>query len=206
MIAAWGKALIRGIAGALVVSIVSSCALLSPAKIERQKDVLSRMPLELPQKKTHAATLLVFPPETQPIYDTTQMAYSIRPYQVAYFSEHEWGETPSQMLQPLLVRTLQNTHYFIAVLTPPYPGRYSYALRTEILEFTQDFTAEPATLLLSLRFRLSDGAENRVIAIKEILLREPVQQKTPNAGVEAANDATAKALQEVASFVLKNTE
>jgi cholesterol transport system auxiliary component len=110
------------------------------------------------------------------------------------------------MLQPLLVRTLQNTHYFRAVLTPPYSGRYTYSLRTEILELMQDFTSEPATLQLSLRVRLSNDTANRIIATKEISLREPMQQKTPYAGVMAANDATAKALQKVTEFVLEKTD
>jgi len=206
MKAVWGRVMIRVMVAALGVPTVSGCALLSPAKIETKKEVLSKMPPEFPQKQPHTATVLVYPPETQPIYDTTRMAYTIQPYQVAYFRDYEWGETPSQMLQPLLVRTLQNTHYFSAVLTPPHPGRYTYALRTEILELTQDFTSEPTTLLLSLRVSLTDGAANRVIASKEILLREPMQQKTPYAGVVAANDATAKALQEVAKFVLEATD
>jgi cholesterol transport system auxiliary component len=197
----------RAMVGVLIATlVVSGCALLAPAKVETSRDMLNKIPLELPQRKTSAATLLVFPPDTKPIYDTTQMAYTTQAYQLAYFSQHEWGGTPSQMLQPLLVKTLENTHAFNAVLTPPYPGRYRYALRTEILELTQDFTSEAATLQLSLRFQLSDGATNRVIATKEISLREPMQQKTPYAGVVAANDATAKALQELAKFVLEKAD
>jgi cholesterol transport system auxiliary component len=196
----------RVIVVALSVPTASSCAPLSPARIETKKEVLNKIPPALPQQETRAVTLLVFPPETSPLYDTTQIAYTIRPYQIAYFSQHEWGETPSRMLQPLLVRTLQNTHYFRAVLKPPYSGRYTYSLRTEILELMQDFTSEPATLQLSLRVRLSNDTANRIIATKEISLREPMQQKTPYAGVMAANDATAKALQKVTEFVLEKTD
>jgi cholesterol transport system auxiliary component len=134
------------------------------------------------------------------------MVYRDRPHQVAYFGQHEWAETPSQMLHPLVVKTLENTRYFRAVLTPPYTGRYTYALRTEILELTQDFTSQPATLLLSMRLQLTDAAAAHVIATKEISLREPMQQKTPYAGVAAANEATAKALQEVAVFVLEKAD
>lgn len=197
-----------GVVGALatlVETTLSGCSLLLPVKTETRKDVLSKMPADLPQQKTRAATLLVFAPQTQPLYDTTRMAYTVRAYQVDYFSQHEWGETPSQMLQPLLVGALQNTHAFSAVLIPPYAGRYHYALRTEILELRQDFTSEPAVLQLSLRFQLSDDTADRVIATKEISLREPMQQRTPYAGVVAANDATAKALQEMVRFVLDKT-
>jgi len=181
----------------------AGCAFLSPPDAEPTTAVLSKMPTEVPRRNSRPITLLVFPPETSPVYDTTQMAYTLRPYEVAYFSRHEWGQTPSRMLQPLLVRTLEATGYFTAVLTPPYAGRYSYALRTEILQLTQDFTSDPAALQLSLRVQLTDNATGRLVATKEISVREPMQQKTPYAGVVAANEATAKALQQVAAFVLE---
>jgi cholesterol transport system auxiliary component len=199
----------RALLGALIalgVTMVSSCALLSPAKVETSKEVLNKLPPDLPRRETRAATLLVFPPESKPIHGTTQMAYTTQTYQLAYFSQHEWADTPSRMLHPLLVGTLENTHAFKAVLTPPHPGRYGYALRTEILDLIQDFTSEPATLRLSLRVQLSDGASNRVIATKEISLREPMRQRTPYAGVVAANDAVAKALRELAEFVIEKTD
>jgi cholesterol transport system auxiliary component len=185
---------------------VASCTLLSPAKTTTDKAVLNQIPLELPHRESHGGTLLVFPPQTESIYDTTQMVYRERPHQIAYFGQNEWADTPSHMIQPLLVKALENTGYFRAVLTPPYTGGYTHALRTEILELTQDFTAEPATLLLSLRLQLTDAPAARVLATKEISLREPMQQKTPHAGVAAANEATAKALREVAAFVLEKAD
>jgi cholesterol transport system auxiliary component len=194
----------------MVMLAMAGCTVLSPVDIETTKALITKLPPDLaprlPQLKTRAATLLVLPPETRPIYDTTQMAYTVRPYQIDYFSRNEWGATPSQMLQPLLVQTLENSHAFSAVLVPPYSGSYNYVLRTEILELTQDFTSEPAALQLTLRFQLNNGTSNRLIASKEISLREPMQQKTPHAGVVAANDAVAKALREAASFVLDKTQ
>ena len=186
---------------ALSVTLSTGCALLTPATVETQREMLTRVPVALAEGKTHPATLLVFPPETSAVYDTTQMAYTIRPYQIAYFSRTEWGERPPQMIHPLLVQTLQNAGYFSAVVTPPFTGRYTHALRTEILALEQDFTSEPATLRLALRVQLVARASNRVIATKEIDVREPMQEKTPHGGAIAANDATAKALKEVAEFV-----
>ena len=191
---------------ALAATLVSGCSLFSPVKDEIRVGVIDRLPLELPQRETHPATLLVLPPAINPVYDTVRMAYRTRPYQVDYFSRHEWGASPAQMLLPLLARTLENTHYFRAVLTPPYFGPYSYALRTEILELTQDFTTVPATLNFSLRVQLVDGASNRIISSRVISLREPMLQETPYAGVVAANDATAQALQQIAGFVLENVQ
>jgi len=187
-----------------VLAIASGCTLFSPAQPEIRKQVLSEMPLELPVERTRAASLLVSVPQAQPIYDTTQMVYSIRPYEIGYFSQTEWAEKPSRMIQGLLVQTLRNTRYFSAVLTPPHSGRYTHVLRSEILELRQDFTSQPPMLQLAMRFQLS-GATGQVIASKEITVREPMREKTASAGVVAANDATAKLLRELARFVLEKS-
>jgi cholesterol transport system auxiliary component len=198
----WTKLLATACGAALLLAMMPGCALLAPARAETRKLLLNKMAAELPQRPSQGAVIVVFPPRAGPTYDTTQIAYISRPYEIAYFSEHEWAETPAQMLHPLLVRTLQDTHFFSAVLAPPYPGRYHYALRTEIRELVADFSSQPAAMQLSLRFDLSDAATSRVIASKDISIRKPMQMMTPYGGVIAANEGTAKALLELARFVL----
>jgi len=186
---------------------ITGCALLStPPKVNIEKAVLTEVPLDPPQRTTRGDTVLVFPPKTTALYDTTQMAYSTQPHEVAYFSEREWGETPSQMLYPLVVRTLENTHAFRAVLTEPFAARYTYALRTEILELIEDFRSDSASLVLSLRFQLTDYGAKTLIATKEVSVREPMHERNSYAGVMAANEATAKALQQMAQYVLQATD
>jgi cholesterol transport system auxiliary component len=198
------------IAMALGVSSLPGCALLSAAKVDDTRTFMLK-PLapdlpDLPQARhCTAATLLVFPPRAQAIYDTTQMAYTTQAHQIAHFARHEWADTPSRTLLPLLVRALQNTRCFNPVVTPPYTYHYTQALRTDLVELLQDFTSQPATLRLVLRAQLSDDATSRVIASREVVLREPLSQETAEAGVIAANRATARALQEVVTFVLAAT-
>lgn len=184
--------------------MLPGCALLSPARTETSKALLQKLPAEVPQRAAHDAVLLVYPPQTARPYDTTQMAYTLQPYDVAYFSQHEWGATPAHMLQPLLVATFEKTHFFSAVVTPPYLGPYKYALRTEIRDLVADFTSQNAAVQLSLRFQLSEGASGGIVATREITIREPMRDRTPYAAVVAANDATAKGLLELAGFVLEN--
>lgn len=194
---------------ALVTAYLAAtgCTLLStPPKVAVEKAVLTEVPNDPPQRTSCRDTLLVFRPNTTPLYDTTQMAYRTQPHQVAYFGEREWGETPSQMLYPLVVRTLENTHAFRAVLTEPFAARYSYALRTEILELIQDFKPDSASIVLSLRFQLTDYGAKTVIATKNVSVREPMQERNSYAGVRAANEATAKALQQMAEYVLQATD
>jgi cholesterol transport system auxiliary component len=104
------------------------------------------------------------------------------------------------------LRTLGNTHAFHAVLTEQFATRYTYALRTEILELIQDFGSDSATLALTLRFQLNDYAAKTVIATKEVSVREHMHEGNSYAGVMAANEATSQALQQMARYVLQATD
>lgn len=184
---------------------LAGCTLAPAADPPVTSALLDQMPSQVPHRSAGTSTVLVFPPEARPAVDTPQMAYSLRPHHLAYYAQNQWAETPPQMLQPLVVRTLEATGAFRAVVTSPHPGAYALGLRTEITELVQDFAQDPPTVRLSLRLRLSDGSANRVLATREITVRQPMQQRNPQAGVAAANAAMASALEQLAGFVLEGS-
>jgi cholesterol transport system auxiliary component len=192
----------------LIACIVfsSGCTLFAPINIDTKKNVLNNIPLDLPTERTRSATLLVLTPETMPAYATTQMAYSTEVYQIAYFTKNEWAETPSQMIQPLIVQTLRSTHYFSEVLSPPYFGRHTFDLRIEVLEIKQDFASELAMLDLAMRVSLTRESTNQAVATKELSVNQPMSEKNPYAGVVAANEAMQKLLRELAEFVVEKAD
>jgi cholesterol transport system auxiliary component len=124
------------------------------------------------------------------------------PYQVSYFVKSSWIESPAQMLQPLMVQTLQNTHMFHAVNGTEAAGAYDYILNTQILKFEQDFTRPQSVFRLTLRVNLLGAVQHRVLRSQEITVVELAPQNTPYGGVIAANRATAKALVAIRHFCL----
>lgn len=188
----------------LLAALLGGCSLFLPApEAPTVISLIDQVPAQLPHRAAGAATLLVLTPEARPAIDSTQMAYTLRPHHIAYFAHNQWAETPAQMLQPLLVRTMESTGAFAAVLTPPQTGSPRYALRCEILDLVQDYTQEPPVLRLALRVQLSDESAQRMLATREWTLREPMAEKTPRGGVLAANAAMAQALREMAGLVLE---
>jgi cholesterol transport system auxiliary component len=199
------RAMMTALCAASICLAMPGCAFLSPSKVDIEKSVLNELPTDVPRRATAAGTVLVFPPATMPAYDTVLMAYRTEPREIAYFNQRQWGATPSQMIEPLLVATLEKTHSFHIVLLSPYTGPYEYSLRTQILDLIQDFTPKSATLVLSLRFQLAGYGASGVIATRDISVREPMLQMNSGSGVVAANAAIAKALQRMAQFVLEST-
>jgi hypothetical protein len=73
--------------------------------------------------------------------------------------------------------------------------------RTEIMELTQDYKGSPPLVRLVLHLQLFDES-GRAVAEREITERETMQAATSYAGVNAANEALAKALRGAAQFVM----
>ena len=185
------------------VALATGCAVMTPPPPEPRKQVITQLPTDLPAGRTNAGVLLVHLPEAAPTYDTTEMAYTVKPYQLDYFARNEWGEKPAVMIHALLVQTLRNAG-FKDVQAPPHMGPHKYALRSELVELRQDFTTEKPMLRLKMRFELVDGTSRKVKATRELTEAQPMTEKSPYAGVVAANAATARMLKDAARFVMES--
>ena len=189
----------------LLAATLAGCAFGPAADPPLTSSLLDAVPADVPHRAASSLTLVVFPPQARPAIDTTQMAYAMKVHQLAYYARNQWAETPPEMLQPLLVRTLEATGAFHAVVAPPGAAASGLALRTDIAELVQDFTQDPPVLRLALRVRLNDERTRTVLGTREIVVTETMAQKGAEAGVAAANVAVAKALRMVAQFVIDQT-
>src|SRR5205085_7831720 len=90
----------------LLAATLAACALSPVADPPVTQSLIEQLPAEVPRRPASAWTLLVLPPQARPAVDTTQMAYALHAHQLAYYARNQWAETPPQMLQPLLVRSL----------------------------------------------------------------------------------------------------
>lgn len=188
---------------ALLVLFGPGCALLTPVNTETSRYMLDQMPVKVPVVRRHQLDLVVLAPETAAVYNTSKMAYSLQAHEIAWYSKNQWGAAPSQMLHPLIIATLQNTHYFQTVVTPPASNQNGWVLRTHILQLLQDFTTKPARLRMSVRVTLINAMNNHAIAMATFSRAVALQQPSPRAGVVAANQATALILRDISAFVVK---
>ncbi len=187
----------------IIVFTLSSCSIFSPVKVEQPTTyVLNTLPKPT-IKKSRRITLLVMSPTTNPIYRTTNIAYTTHPYQVAYFAKNVWAEPPADMIYPLMIQTLQNTRHFHAIATTSSPGNSDYVLNTQIMQLLQDYTQGCGLLYLTVRAQITSTATNRIIATKEFTIVEAFPPKNPYYGVVAANHATASMLRQLAEFCVR---
>lgn len=187
---------------AVSFSTLAGCSLLSPVKNEPKNTyIINAVPQYIPQStQSKPLTLLVAPIQANLAYDSTQIAYTTQPYQISYFVNNHWAETPAQMLQPLIVLTLQKTHYFRAVIPSTTSSHYDLVLQTQLVQLEQDFLQHPSQVTLVLHAQLINAATNQVIATRQFSVTESAPQDTPYGGVIATNQATAVVLQQLTRF------
>jgi cholesterol transport system auxiliary component len=187
-------------AGALAAAVLSAgCVLFTPVKSATAFYVLDKVPAGLPEGATLRASVSVPMPEAPPLYATRRMAYTMQPHQIGYFNESEWALAPAQLIRPLLVETLRRSGRFADVDAGALP-RGEFILRSELLEFTQDFTSQPAVFRVRMRFALERADSHRAAATRELSAIEPLRENTARAGAMAANEAMERLLREFAAF------
>lgn len=185
---------------------LNACTLLPPVHTTTNNTyVINQINSTIPVAKSSQLTLLVKTPNASPAFDTGQIAYTSKPFQLDYFAKNYWVNTPAQMLLPLMVQSLQNTHYFKAITTSAFYNHYDLILTTQLIEFKQDFLLKPSQFRLSLQSQLISNKDQTIIATKVFKVSEAAIEDTPYGGVIAANRAVTKLLDKLSKFCLANT-
>lgn len=154
--------------------------------------------------KRSNAVLLVATPRAQPGFDTRRIAYTKTPLSLNYYTKSEWADTPAQMLAPLLVRALESTGGFRAVLSTTAPVEADLRLDIDIIRLQQEFLETSSHARLALRAKLYDLATRQILATQIFEAAEPAPSEDAYGGVRAANAAVKRLLDEIANFVLVN--
>lgn len=158
------------------------------------------------QEKYHkhptAHSILVNKTEAVAGYQTEQMQYVKKPYELTPFGYNAWIDPPADMLFPLFVQSLQASGYFFAVASSPTAESTDYRLDSQLLELHQSFLHSPSEIVLKVKVVLTQVTANQVIASAIIKEQVVCSNNTPYGGVVAANQAAERMTKAVTQFVI----
>ena len=171
--------------------------------------------VDTPAPAAGAPSLVVAWPTAAPGHDSRRMVYTRQPQALQVYAHAEWADTPSRLLAPLLVRALQDTGAFAAVLQAPSAAGASLRLETELLRLqhehgpgpgrgpdaTVNATVNASAVRLSLRAVLIDTATRQALGTRVFDARVPAPSDDPAGGVAAAATATRQVLAQLAGYV-----
>ncbi len=190
----------------LVAFALAACsALQAPAPEPVSVHVLVATPAIAASPQPRDVAIEVAVPRAWPGFDTTDMVYTRGGYELDRFAANRWVDTPPRMLAPLLVRALERTGSFRAVVQAPAAAPADYRLDTEIVRVVQDFSATPSRSEVAVRAQLTDLRTRRVVATRVFEETEVSSSDNAAGGVAAANAALARVLARIAGFCVSET-
>lgn len=185
---------------------IAGCSIFAPVQVIQPRTyLLNPTPCSQISSSPTNLTLLVITPQATRAYNTTQMLYIACPHELASFTKNAWADSPSQMLLPLIIQSLQNSCHFHAVVIPPFYENYDLVLRTQLIQLQQEFLCHPSRVRLVMRAQLVNFATQKVIACRQFCILVQTPCDTPYGGVLAANQAVAKFLNQLTEFCIVNS-
>jgi cholesterol transport system auxiliary component len=180
--------------------LLASCSLLpQPAADEPALHVLEGRPAVVAQTRREFV-LAVNAPRAAPGYDSAAMVYVQKAHALDHYATHRWADTPARMLGPLLLRALEDTGGFRAVVPAGNGLQADLRLDTEIVWLRQSFLSRPSRVEFTLRVQLVDVPGRRVLDTRYLELTQEAPSDDAPGGVTAANVAMRRALALVAAF------
>lgn len=185
----------------LWLALVTGCTGLKPPEVESVSlYLLDAHPARQVQVPRRDAVLAVGATRALAGFDTPRMAYATQPYELDYFARSRWADTPARMLSALIVRALDDSSGFRAVVHNPAVVAADLRLDTELVRLQHEFLEKPSRVRITLRAQLVDLNERRVIAGREFEEVEVATADHAYAGVAAANRALDRLLRRLADF------
>lgn len=174
----------------------------TPARTYLLEPNLSGKTISADAARGDRATLLISAPRAQPGFDTPRMAYLLRPHELNYYAFNQWVDTPGRMMLKLLVEAMERSGLWRAVIQAPSPLRADYRLDCDNLVLEQQFFS-PSRVRLGLRAQLIDTKRQIVLGARNFEVLAPSPSEDAYGGVLAANEASAKLLDELTEWVAR---
>lgn len=145
--------------------------------------------------------LVVGLPQADAGFDTPRMAYVHRLHEVNYYATSQWADSPARMVVPLLIRSLERTGLWRAVVAMPTTIRGDYRLDVSGLLLQHEFLQQPSRVRVLLRAELVEMTEQRLLGARSFEALEPAPSEDAYGGVLAANRAVGKVLHAMESWI-----
>lgn len=183
--------------------VAGGCSVLPQAADETVSLHLLDARPTLAARTRHDLVLALSTPRAAAGHDTAAMLYVRQPNVLEHYATHRWVDAPARLLQPLLMRTLEDAGGFRAVVPAGSGVQADLRLDTELVQLRQNFLVQPSRAELAVRLQLVDAAGRRVLATRVIEQTEVATTADAPGGVVAANVALARALAQVAAFCVE---
>ncbi len=193
-------------AAALCLMFLAGCSALRPTPSPTPPtyyslDASRIVPPPAPRTRPATApTLIVNETQAAAGFDSQRIIYVRQPHKLEYFAHSEWADPPARMISSLVVGALEQSGVFRAVVSAPGSASGELRLETEVLLLQQEFASSPSQVRFALRAYLAEDGTRRVVATRDFEALVAAPSDDPYGGVQAANMAVQKVLEQLTAF------
>ncbi|MBH0191829.1 MAG: hypothetical protein HP492_08760 [Nitrospira sp.] len=145
--------------------------------------------------------LMVSQPLAEPGFETPQMVYVKRPYELEHYALNQWADQPARMFASLMVQAFGRTGSWRAVVPVPGSIRGDFRLDSSGFSLQQEFMQNPSLVRVAVRAQLVEVKESRLVGARVFEAVEKAQSDDAYGGVVAANRAIAALLDDLALWL-----
>lgn len=158
---------------------------------------------EIESMPATGAALLVGVPRAHSGYGSARFVYIQEDHQLDHYGRHGWADDPGKLIRSALVRTLEASGAFDAVLPAPSTATANLRLELELVALHQDYRAgRVSEVRLAMRAQVINLANREVLATRSFDFREEAG-RGPKAGAGAADRALARLLEAMTDFTVQ---
>ncbi len=185
--------------------LLTGCGnLFTPAPApDMQSYEINEQPRIFSVKKNSDQTIYVAPIQASPGFDTYKMAYNKGRYQINYFTRNSWIASPTQMLYPLLINSLQQSNNFKGVSSFLTPDT-TYKVYVYLEKFIQETITKPQVYIIVATVQIYK--QGKIINTAHFNVRTVLPYPTPYGGAIAANHASSELISRITQFIIKSTK
>lgn len=135
-----------------------------------------------------------------------RMRYRRGAQRAGYLVRSQWIMPRGEMLAPPVVAVLEVTGHFGAVLQTAASGFADLRVDLKLLDLSQDFTTEPASVDVKLRAQLLDITQQRVLGTRTFAYKASVAREETATAVEEPNNLIGVFLPELAQYCVAGSQ
>ena len=185
---------------AMVLALAGCGTLSRPPAVNVTKLQLLGEGAEIARGEPLGLSISVADPNALPGFATPRFAYRQRDLELRYYGRHEWAASPERLLQSTVVRALDESGRFSAVVAPSAIALADLRLELELTQLVHDYRdSEGGEAVLAVRAQLISLVDRSVLATRSFEYREPATAH-PVAGAQAADRALARLLEDLVAF------
>lgn len=183
-----------------IFSVLNGCSLLAPSRAPDLKLFALRDEVSPAAPSAGALTVSVTALRSAAGFAGPRMAYVRTRYQLEYYTQSAWVESPAQMLAPLVVRAVARNGAFRASMASGSAAQSDLQLEAELVQLQQEFDSTPSRVRLTLRVALVASGSRKLLATRIFESVADASSEDAAGGAAAANVAAHQILTDVADW------